>query len=320
MGRIDCKSLSYKTPMWQGEYSCTFGTGEWHVLCGGSGAGKSTLLHLMLGLTEPTSGDIVQDGVSLAALPPHKRQMSFMSQLNALFPGITVEDNLMLALHDSSFDIEAKKKKIGEMADHLRIRSELLERLPSKLSGGELSRCNLARALLRPCRWLLLDEPFAAVDRPTRLSILGWLREWQKNSGSGVILVSHDLDDVFTVASHVTVVENGKVIENTPISTSINRPSHTATAQLLRAGIVLQNVHGHCFVSARNIQLSRSQVPCPDEFIQSVVLQNPQVTEVGGILRIIDLATASDLSLPANGTFQGSLWFDQREMLALRDS
>ena len=206
MGRIDCKSLSYKTPLWQGEYSCTFGTGEWHVLCGGSGAGKSTLLHLMLGLTEPTSGDIVQDGVSLAALPPHKRQMSFMSQLNALFPGITVEDNLMLALYDSSFDFETKKKKIGEMADHLRIRSELLERLPSKLSGGELSRCNLARALLRPCRWLLLDEPFAAVDDLLRLRLQEDVRRLYEQKNLTTILVTHNLHEAVFMSDRVVVL------------------------------------------------------------------------------------------------------------------
>lgn len=318
MKSIECRSLTFNTKGWQANYTCTFRTGEWHVVCGGSGSGKSTLLNLVLGIQQPTSGSLLVDSKNIVDVPPHLRMMSYMSQVNTLFSTATIMDNLMLALHDSPLTKNESIAKISSLVDHLKIPRSLLSRLPSGLSGGELSRCNLARALLRPCSWLLLDEPFAAVDRPTRLSILSWLKQWQIDSGAGVVLVSHDLDDIFTVASHITVVEKGHIVENAPVTAAIETPSHTATAKLLRAGIVCELSGRQYFVSSKHLHSSRSTLTCSDQFAGLQTLTAPHVTVIGNTCRIIDLATGVDVLLVYQDSVPNALWFDLRLATELR--
>jgi len=252
------------------------------------------------------------NGKSLAHLAPHLRDISYMSQANALFPGISILENLMLALHDDNSSPPRKIAKINHLATMLKLDADLLTRLPSKVSGGQLSRANLARALLRPCSWLLLDEPFAAVDRQTRLSILNSLREWQVSTKAGILLVSHDLDDIFTVATDVTVIAEGKVVENSPLRDAINSPRCLSTARILRAGLTRITTSGPVFVRTDHLHTERGQVLCDEKNLDSIVLKAPQATRVGSSLRVIDLIDGTDVTLRAAGDFNGTLWFDTR--------
>ena len=312
MSQLDCLSLKYSTSQWSCDYSASFQSGHWHVITGESGCGKSTFLRLLSGLLTPGGGDILLDGKSVCHLPPHQRTFSFMSQANALFPGISVLDNLTLALHDDKSSHQQKSAKIHELAAMLKLDAALLHRLPSSVSGGQLSRCNLAMALLRPCSWLLLDEPFAAVDRQTRLSILSLLREWQTTNKTGILLVSHDLDDIFTVASDVTIIADGKIVENKPLRDALDSPGNLSTARLLRAGLVHLTSSGPVFIRPDHLQTSRSEIRCDETYVESLVLKEPRATRIGSSLRIIDLAQGTDVTVSAPGDFNGTIWFDRR--------
>lgn len=317
MTQLDCKNLKLNTEKWACDYTAAFRPGGWHVLIGASGAGKSTLLHLLTGVVTPQFGEIKIAGKSIGHLPPHQRNLSFMSQSNSLFPSITILQNLLLALHDSPAPKEEKEFRAREMADRLSLDQELLNRPAAKLSGGQLSRCNLARTLLRPCTWLLLDEPFSAVDRWTRLSILKWLQDWQKQTGAGIILVSHDLDDIFTVASDVHVVANGSILESATLQDSLVRPRYAATGRMLRAGIVVGTPSGSAFVNSQHLSTPSALMAAKPAHLHTIALKSAQITRMGSTMRIIDLGSQCDLVLPWDDLFDGTLWYDPSNAVAL---
>ena len=319
MTQLECVSLRHETPQWSGDYSASFQSGHWHVITGKSGCGKSTFLRLLSGLLTPTDGDILVGGRSVSLLAPHQRGFSFMGQENALFPGVSILENLTLAMHDTLLNHDQKHSKIRELTSLLDLDNNLLRRSPSKLSGGQLSRCNLARALLRPCSWLLLDEPFAAVDRQTRLSILSSLREWQTKTKTGILLVSHDLDDIFTVATDVTIIADGKILENRPLISAIESPIHVSTARLLRAGIVRSIGTRTVFIRQEHLHTNRGTVGCEDRHVETIVMKTPSVTSVGKLLRIIDMDDGTDVTLSVDGEFNGTIWFDKRNVQILAE-
>ena len=313
MSKMKFQNLKYATPSWSSQYDLEFESGRCYVLCGPSGAGKSTMVNLAAGFLTPHQGDILIDDNSICALPPHKRSISFMGQHDSLFPNISIAENLSLALHDSGSSQKVVGERINEVLTSLGIDRSLLSRLPSQLSGGQLSRCNLARAVLRPCRWLMLDEPFAAVDRPTRLQILGWLQSWMKQTQAGIILISHDLDDIFTIATDITVLDRGSVIEHAPLHEALSKPKSARSARLLRSGLVTDLNGSSMFIAASHLCTSLSKAkPIPDNFLVSHKFKAPQKTTIGGLMRIIDLEDANDLTLENNADFNDVVWFDRR--------
>ncbi len=313
MPKMKFQNLKYATTTWSAQYNLEFESGRCYVLCGPSGAGKSTLVNLAVGFLTPQQGDILIDDNSICALPPHKRTISFMGQSDSLFPSITVAENLSLAMHDSGISKKATAERINDVLTSLRIDRSLLDRLPSQLSGGQLSRCNLARAVLRPCRWLILDEPFAAVDRPTRLQILGWLQSWMRQTLSGIILITHDFDDIFTIATDITVLDQGSVIEHAPLHEALTRPKSARSARLLRSGLVTDLNGSGMFIAAGHLFTSLSQAKqIPDNFLASHKFKAPQKTNIGGLMRIIDLEDANDVTLEHSAEFDDVVWFDRR--------
>jgi ABC-type proline/glycine betaine transport system ATPase subunit len=236
-----------------------------------------------------------------------------MGQNDSLFPSITVAENLGLAMHDSGISQKAVGERINDVLRSLDIDRSLLDRLPSQLSGGQLSRCNLARAVLRPCRWLILDEPFAAVDRPTRLQILGWLQSWMKQTLSGIILISHDLDDIFTIATDITVLDRGSVIEHAPLHEALTKPKSSRSARLLRSGLVTDLNGTSMFIAAGHLFTSLNKAKSiPDNYLASHKFKAPQKTTIGGLMRIIDLEDANDVTVENSTDFTDLVWFDRR--------
>lgn len=313
MHKLKFQNLKYSTDSWSGSYDLEFESGRCYVLCGPSGSGKSTLVNLAAGFLKPQQGDILLNERSICSLPPHKRTISFMSQSDSLFPSITIAENLNLAMHDSTISRRAIGERIDEVLASLDVDRSLLGRLPSQLSGGQLSRCNLARAVLRPCKWLMLDEPFAAVDRPTRLQILGWLQSWMKQTMSGIILISHDLDDIFTIATDITIIDNGSVIEHATLQDALINPKSARSARLLRSGLVTELNGIRMFIPAGNLYTSRNQAKeISDNFLASHKFKAPQRTTIGSLMRVIDLEDANDVTLQSVGDFTDVVWFDRR--------
>ena len=190
----------------------TLAPGELLAVSGPSGAGKTTLLRLLAGLDRPDGGFIQAAGQAWYSqerrqwLPPQQRQLGFVFQDYALFPNMTVRENLAFATPDEP----GKKQRVAELLDMLEL-TELAGRRPAVLSGGQQQRVALARALARRPRLLLLDEPLSALDLPTRLRLQQVLAEVHRQFELTTILISHDPAEITRLADRVLELELGQV-------------------------------------------------------------------------------------------------------------
>ncbi|MFZ0661341.1 MAG: ATP-binding cassette domain-containing protein [Acidobacteriaceae bacterium] len=184
---------------------------QWTVLFGASGAGKTTLLRILAGLTRPASGSIhlgenqLLDTARGIALPPQKRRIGFVLQQAALFPHFTALENIAFGLH--SWKRVAREARIEELLRLFEIEA-LAQRKPRQLSGGERQRIALAQALAPGPELLLLDEPFNALDAPSRVAIIATLRA----AAVPILYVSHELADAWQINAHAILLESGKIV------------------------------------------------------------------------------------------------------------
>lgn len=189
------------------------------VLFGPSGAGKTTTLRCLAGLLQPESGTIVLGGRVLfdaeknIDLPPRQRSVGCVFQRPALFPHLTVEENVSYALRNLSRP--AKERVVRELLELFGIAS-LAQRLPGEISGGEYQRAALARALAPGPALLLLDEPLAALDWPTRQQILAELQQWLRRHPVPVLYVTHDPYEAVALGQQVLVIERGRLRQGPP--------------------------------------------------------------------------------------------------------
>jgi len=183
---------------------------QWTVLFGPSGAGKTTLLRILAGLTQPDSSFIrlgnhqLSDTSRSLALPPHQREIGFVLQQSALFPHLTARENIAFGLHN--WPRPERETRIEELLSLFEI-AALADRKPCQLSGGERQRIAVAQALAPRPRLLLLDEPFNALDAPSRAAIIEKLRA----AAVPVLYVSHDLADAWQINAHAILIESGAI-------------------------------------------------------------------------------------------------------------
>lgn len=182
--------------------------GEFFALLGPSGSGKSTLLRLIAGLEIPTSGDIIIDDKIVTHLPPKERDVAMVFQSYALYPHMTVYDNIAFPLKIRKIAKEQIDKRVKEVAKMLNI-AHLLDRKPGELSGGEMQRVALARALVREPKVFLLDEPLSNLDAKLRVVARAYLRRLQKELGVTTIYVTHDQAEAMTLADRIGVLSHG---------------------------------------------------------------------------------------------------------------
>ncbi len=183
--------------------------GELFSLLGGSGCGKSTLLRMLAGFDPPTSGNIFIDGADMAGVPPYQRPVNMMFQSYALFPHMTVEQNVAYGLKQD----KVRKEKIAERVDQMLSIVELSQfakRKPHQLSGGQRQRVALARALVKNPKVLLLDEPLGALDKRLREQTQFELMNIQERLGITFIVVTHDQEEAMTLSSRIAVMDQGR--------------------------------------------------------------------------------------------------------------
>ncbi len=186
--------------------------GEFFSLLGSSGCGKSTLLRMMAGLERPTTGRIYIDGADVTDIPAYSRPVNMMFQSYALFPHMTVEQNVEFGLKQDRMPRKERAERVGEMLALLQI-SGLRKRKPDQLSGGQRQRAALARTLAKQPKLLLLDEPLGALDKRLRESAQFELVNLQERIGITFVTVTHDQEEAMTMSTRIAVMNAGQILQ-----------------------------------------------------------------------------------------------------------
>ena len=186
--------------------------GEVFCLLGGSGCGKSTLLRMLAGFEELTSGRVLIDGVDMAGIPPYERPVNMMFQSYALFPHMTVEQNVAFGLKQDRVAAPEIRKRVEAMLDLVKL-DPFARRKPHQLSGGQRQRVALARALVKQPKLLLLDEPLGALDKKLREETQFELINIQEELGVTFIVVTHDQEEAMTLSSRIGVMNAGEIVQ-----------------------------------------------------------------------------------------------------------
>jgi putrescine transport system ATP-binding protein len=184
--------------------------GELFSILGGSGSGKTTLLRMLAGFETPTRGSIYIDGVDMTSVPPYERPVNMMFQSYALFPHMTVEQNVGYGLKKEGLNKAEVRDRVAVILEKVRM-GALARRKPAALSGGERQRVALARALVKKPKLLLLDEPLAALDKKLREHTQFELMNLQDELGVTFVVVTHDQEEAMTLSSRIAVMNEGRL-------------------------------------------------------------------------------------------------------------
>ena len=287
------------------------------VLFGASGSGKTTMLRCLAGLEIPDEGKIMfghdtwyqKSGNIL--LPPRNRGVGFVPQDYALFPHLTVAGNVSYGLNELS--AAERASRVAETLRWLGL-DGLDHRLPHELSGGQQQRVALARAVVRRPRLLLLDEPLAALDTPTRLRLRGELRQLLRQLGIPTILVTHDRYEALALGDQMVILANGHIQQSGPVSEVFNRPdnlavAHIAGTETILPARVLKVADGIVTVAVGDVKLVAVAASFPAE-----------ATEAHVCIRADDVMLAAD-ALPeasARNRFSATVVAVEREGPLLR--
>ena len=210
--RIDDVSKKFGEFVAVNDVSLNIYQGEIFCLLGGSGCGKTTLLRMLAGFETPTEGRIFIDGQDMAGVPPYKRPVNMMFQSYALFPHMTVEQNVAFGLKQEGMPKAEIAQRVSEMLALVKLQ-EFPKRKPHQLSGGQRQRVALARSLVKRPKLLLLDEPLGALDKKLREHTQFELVNLQEQLGVTFIVVTHDQEEAMTLSSRIGVMEAGRIVQ-----------------------------------------------------------------------------------------------------------
>jgi multiple sugar transport system ATP-binding protein len=216
------------------DVSFSVNNGEFFVLLGPTGAGKTTTLRIIAGLEKQDEGTILFDESTVDSLTPSDRDIAFVFQQYSLYPTMTVYDNLAFPLRSPLRHVpEAEiRQRVTKAAETLRI-THLLERKTAKLSGGEMQRVSIGRAIVREPRVFLMDEPLSNLDAKLRESLRIELKHIQKTQSSTTLFVTHDQIEALTMADRIGVLKEGRIVQVGTPHDIYDRPATTFVAQLV---------------------------------------------------------------------------------------
>ncbi len=218
--------------------SFTVAQGEFFTLLGPSGCGKTTLLRSIAGFSQLSEGKVSLAGTDLLAVPPHRRDIGMVFQDYAIFPHLTVAENVAFGLKARKVAASEIRDRVAEALATVRL-SALSERLPAALSGGQQQRIALARALAPAPKLLLLDEPFSNLDVDTRERLAVELRGILKAAGITALLVTHDQAEAFVVADAIGVMDRGRILQWADAATLYRAPADRFVAGFVGRGSVV---------------------------------------------------------------------------------
>jgi spermidine/putrescine transport system ATP-binding protein len=193
--------------------SLEIGRGQFVTLLGPSGCGKTTLLRIVAGLEQATAGRVYLDGGDVTSVPPQKRGLGFAFQRYALFPHLTVLDNVAFGLRVRRLGKHDRRNRALEMLDMVGL-AGLADRMPTEISGGQAQRVALARALAPEPSVLLLDEPLTALDLAVRTAMQEELRRLHRELGTTFVYVTHDQSEALTMSDRIVLMRDGWVIQD----------------------------------------------------------------------------------------------------------
>jgi molybdate transport system ATP-binding protein len=288
------------------------------ILFGASGAGKTTLLDCIAGLSDPDEGRIVVGGEDLydsekkRNLAAWKRRIGYVHQDLALFPHLTAEENIAYGLR--ALTTAERRTRSREMLGLFRI-DHLRDRRPEQISGGERQRVALARALVTEPRALLLDEPLAALDRPTKSSLIGDLRQWNQHHRIPILFVTHNGEEVFALGDELIMLDGGRILAQGQPHEVMRVPRLETVARL--AGF--ENIFN---ATVQALHEDRGTMTC-QLGKDAVELETPLVrAEVGSRLRVgvragdLLLATEHPRGLSARNVLPGTIRrLEQRDVI-----
>ena len=206
--------------------------GEFLILVGPSGCGKSTLLNIIAGLDDPTEGEVRIGGKNVVGMPPRDRDIAMVFQSYALYPTMSVADNIGFALEMRKMPKAERQKRIDEVASMLQI-SHLLDRRPSQLSGGQRQRVAMGRALARQPQLFLFDEPLSNLDAKLRVEMRAEIKRLHQASGITSVYVTHDQVEAMTLGSRIAVMKGGVVQQLGTPDDIYHRPANTYVATFI---------------------------------------------------------------------------------------
>ena len=205
---------------------------EIFCLLGASGCGKTTLLRMLAGFERPTVGRIYIDGVDMTSIPPYERPVNMMFQSYAIFPHMSVEQNVAFGLRQEGVSKAETARRVAEMLDLVKL-GQFAKRKPHQLSGGQRQRVALARSLVKKPKLLLLDEPLAALDKKLREHTQFELINIQETLGVTFIVVTHDQEEAMTLSSRIGLMDHGDIVQVGTPSEMYEYPSSRFVAEFI---------------------------------------------------------------------------------------
>jgi spermidine/putrescine transport system ATP-binding protein len=217
------------------------GEGEFFTMLGPSGCGKTTTLRMVAGFEEPTEGQVLIDGADVVGMPPYKRPTNTVFQSYALFPHMSVEDNVAFGLKRQKVDKGEIDKRVSTELDRVGLAAEA-KRRPAQLSGGQQQRVALARALVNLPKVLLLDEPLGALDLKLRKGLQVQLKQIQRDVGITFIYVTHDQEEALTMSDRIAVMNRGRIEQVADPEQVYDKPATTFVAGFIGVSNLMPGV------------------------------------------------------------------------------
>ena len=255
--RIDQVTKKFDDVIAVDNVSLNIKKGEIFALLGGSGSGKSTLLRMLAGFETPSEGNIYLDGQNITHLPPYLRPINMMFQSYALFPHMTVEQNVAFGLKQDRLAKEIIAQRVGEMLKLVHM-EKYARRKPHQLSGGQRQRVALARSLAKRPKLLLLDEPMGALDKKLRSRMQLEVVDIIEEVGVTCIMVTHDQEEAMTMAERIGIMDAGWIVQvGTPIDIYEN-PNSRMTAEFIGSvnmfeGEIVEEEAGYVIIQSHQI-------------------------------------------------------------------
>lgn len=223
------------------DVNLTIYKGEIFALLGASGCGKSTLLRMLAGFEAPTSGQIMLDGQDLSHVPPYQRPVNMMFQSYALFPHMTVEQNIAFGLKQDRLPKAEIAERVSEMLVLVHMQ-EYAKRKPHQLSGGQRQRVALARSLAKRPKLLLLDEPMGALDKKLRDRMQLEVVDILERVGATCVMVTHDQEEAMTMAGRIAIMNRGKFVQIGEPEEIYEHPTTRYSAEFIGSANIFQGM------------------------------------------------------------------------------